>query len=379
MNIDMMVFGEDWGKHPSSTQHLIRHVMTELDVVWVNSLGLRRPRFSLSDFQRALRKVTAMTRTGVADQHSDNTVASPRIVNPRALSWPGSPAVRHLNKQFLLHQLKPMIDRSATRPLLWTSLPSAVDMVGHLGERASIYYCGDDFSALDGVDHRPVAEMEQELADKCDLIITASDKLAEKFPARKTSVLMHGVDTALFGRRVSRAADMPAGPVAGFYGSIAGWFDQALFIDVARRLRRWTFLLIGPAKCDISVLLAEPNVVWLGPKPHQELPRYSQHWDVGLLPFKRNAQIQACNPLKLREYLAAGSPVVTTDYPALDGYRGLINVSNRAGIFASMIDQQRSFSAEYKERERNLRTASVANESWQARAEDLNRLLASYS
>jgi len=379
MNIDMMVFGEDWGKHPSSTQHLIRHVMTEQDVVWVNSLGLRRPRLSLSDFQRAFSKVTAMKRVSATNQATGNVAASPKIVNPRALSWPGSLAVRRINTQLLLRQLKPMMDRSATRPLLWTSLPSAVDLVGHLGERASIYYCGDDFSALDGVDHCPVSQMEQELADKCDLIITASDKLAEKFPAHKTSVLMHGVDTALFGTRAPRAMDMPKGPVAGFYGSIAGWFDQALFIDVARRLKHWTFLLIGPAKCDISALLAEPNVVWLGPKPHHELPQYSQHWDVGLLPFKRNAQIEACNPLKLREYLAAGSPVVTTDYPALDGYRGLINVSNRAEIFASMIDRQQSFSADYKERERMLRKTSVAYESWKSRAEDLNRLLAAYS
>lgn len=378
MNIDMMVFGEDWGKHPSSTQHLIRHVMTEQDVVWVNSLGLRRPRFSLSDLQRAVRKVTAMKHSPARIQPSENASSSPQIVNPRALSWPGSGVVRKVNKQLLLRQLKPMIERSHTKPLLWTSLPSAVDLVGHLGERAAIYYCGDDFSSLDGVDHLPVARMEQELADKCDLIITASDKLAEKFPAHKTSVLKHGVDTTLFSTHVPRALDMPNGPVAGFYGSIAGWFDQTLFIDVTRRLRHWTFLLIGPAKCDISALLAEPNVTWIGPKPHHELPRYSQHWDVGLLPFKRNAQIEACNPLKLREYLAAGSPVVTTDYPALDGYRGLINVSNRPDIFASLIEQQKNLSAEYQVRERMLRRASVANESWQARAEDLNHLLASY-
>lgn len=378
MNIDMMVFGEDWGKHPSSTQHLMRHLMSTQDVVWVNSLGLRRPRFTLDDFKRAIAKVSAVTASA-ASVSASTTVPTPEIVQPRALSWPGNATVRRLNKKLLMNQLKPMVEKSDTAPLLWTSLPSAVDLVGNLGERASVYYCGDDFSALDGVDHRPVAEMEQELAEKADLIITASDKLANKFPSHKTSVLTHGVDTDLFSSPVPRAVDLPNSPVAGFYGSLAAWFDQDLFIDVAKRLRHWTFMLIGPAKCDISKLLAEPNVVWIGPKPHHELPSFSQHWDVGLLPFRRNAQIEACNPLKLREYLAAGCPIVTTDFPALNGYRGLVNISNRADIFASMIEQQRTLSKPFRIRERALRKASVAEESWRSRADDLTKLLANLS
>ena len=41
----LVVLGEDWGQHPSSTQHLIKRLLPDYQVLWVNSIGLRRPRF----------------------------------------------------------------------------------------------------------------------------------------------------------------------------------------------------------------------------------------------------------------------------------------------------------------------------------------------
>lgn len=386
MNIDMLVFGEDWGEHPSSTQHLITQLLPEQQILWINSLGLRRPRLNRADLRRAWQKVSRMMGQPGQQQLTTNgpAVASSlpeqlQIVNPRAISWPGNPLARSLSRQLLTRQLLPMLgcsDRQAKKaPLLWTSLPSAVDVVGKLNERACVYYCCDDFAALDGVDHGPVSKMEQELAGKSQLIITASSKLAAKFPDHKTWLLPHGVDTGLFSTPAPRAEDLPSeGPVAGFYGSLAGWFDQQLFAVLAKLLPHWTFVLIGPAKTDISTLLAQPNIRWLGSKPHHELPRYSQHWDVSLLPFLQNPQIKACNPLKLREYLAAGSPIVSTDFPALDGYRDLVKVSDCAAGFAEELE------VIYCSRQdlnalRMIRQQRVEKESWQQRGQELKGLL----
>lgn len=370
MKIDMVVFGEDWGAHPSSTQHLVKHLMREQQVLWVNSLGLRRPQFTRRDLQRAWNKLGKMFSSAVPSQDS----LAPEILNPRVIPWPGNPLARVFNARVLQSALKPLLHQQTKAPLLWTSLPSAVDVVGTLGERASVFYCGDDFSALDGVDHQPVAEMEQELVAKVDLVIAASDRLAQKFPDGKTIVLPHGVDVARFANTSPRAEDLPAGPVAGFYGALADWFDQALFIEVCRRLPHWSFVLIGPANTDISALLAEPNVCWLGPKAHADLPRYSQHWDVGLLPFKHNAQITACNPLKLREYLAAGSPVVTTDFPALNGYRDLVQASDTAEGFARAI--KTAYAQKTQPRiHRWFRQQRVRGEDWATRAGELRDAL----
>lgn len=376
MNIDMLVFGEDWGSHPSSTQHLIKHLLPEREILWVNSLGLRRPRLTRRDMQRAWKKLLATLHNPEPHAQSNTSTQDlqPQQVNPLTLPLPGSPMARTVNQALLKNKLLPMLENNNSKPLLWTSLPSAVDVVGHMGERAAIYYCGDDFSALDGVDHAPIEKMEQELADKCQLIITASSKLAAKFPSHKTVVLPHGVDTELFNTPAPRADDLPLGKVAGFYGAIAGWFDQALFINLAQILPDWQFVLVGPANADISALTAEPNIQWLGPKPHHELPRYSQHWDIGLLPFINNAQIQACNPLKLREYLAAGSPVVSTDFPALDGYRDIIKVSDSAQGFAEAMLETHEYKY-HKQLLRETRQNRVKRESWGARTQDLVEMI----
>lgn len=375
-HIDMLVFGEDWGSHPSSTQHLMKHLISEQEILWVNSLGLRRPKMNVRDVQRLWRKLASILQSSFMEKHSIalNDEINPSIIHPCTVPWPGNKAVGLLNEKLLLKRLLPFVKSSARAPILWTSLPTAVSVIGKLGERASVYYCGDDFSALAGVDHKPIAEMENELARKCTLIVTASEKLAEKFPTEKTFVLPHGVDTNLFGTPAQRANDLPEGPVAGFYGSLADWLDQTLLIEIARTLPHWKFVLIGPIACDIKSLLNEPNIHWLGVKPHSELPRYSQHWDVSLLPFKRNQQIEACNPLKLREYMAAGSPIVTTGFPAVDAYKELITVANDASSFVkalSQIDKSPPTTAHDKQ----AMQLRVSSESWGNRASELKELL----
>jgi hypothetical protein len=54
---DMVAFGEDWGRHPSSTQHLIKRIGVDRQVLWVNSIGMRRPQLTVHDLHRALNKV----------------------------------------------------------------------------------------------------------------------------------------------------------------------------------------------------------------------------------------------------------------------------------------------------------------------------------
>lgn len=374
MNVDMLVFGEDWGALPSSTQHLVRHLLPDMNIVWVNSLGLRRPKLCKRDMLRAMKKLQSMmSRQNKVGSDFEASGLKPHIVNPRVIPWPGNPLARKLNQSLLTNLLTPILASNDTRPILWTSLPSAADVVGKLGERACIYYCGDDFSALDGVDHEPVAEMEKKLVKKADLIIAASHKIAEKFPQEKTLILPHGVDFERFSTPTERASDLGEGPVAGFYGSIAGWFDKELMLATAQQLPHWRFVLIGPAHTNIEKLIAQPNIEWLGPRAHKELAHYSQHWDVGILPFKNNAQIQACNPLKLREYLAAGQPIVSTHYPAINDYADLVMVADETPMnFAKQVEA--AYLAN-KQGDNVLRQASVEQESWQQKAQQLKGII----
>ena len=52
----MVIFGEDWGGHPSSTQHLARELSKFHEITWVNSIGMRSPKLSVDDFARVMTK-----------------------------------------------------------------------------------------------------------------------------------------------------------------------------------------------------------------------------------------------------------------------------------------------------------------------------------
>ena len=83
---DMIVFGEDWGRHPSSTQHLVKRLAKDAKIIWVNSLGLRRPRFNISDLDRLKTKALTFSRlkqSGVYRGSIENPFAA--IINPRTL------------------------------------------------------------------------------------------------------------------------------------------------------------------------------------------------------------------------------------------------------------------------------------------------------
>jgi len=366
MKRSLIVFGEDWGGLPSSTQHLIRHLKEERQVVWINSIGLRRPNISFRDARRIWQKLTARN-TQPAPAMAATTENEPNltVIHPKTLPAPRCQLERKLARVLLKRQIHPTLQRlGIENPILWTSLPTAVDMAGHLGDTSLVYYCGDDFSALAGVDHDTVASREQELMDKADLIVAASDKLVQKFPESTTRLLPHGVDYHRFATPVARADDLPDdGKITvGFYGSLSNWLDIDLLVAVISRLSDVRFLLIGNIETDVSRVLALPNVMHLGPRPHSALPGYSQHWHIAMLPFLDNAQIRSCNPLKLREYLATGRPVVSTPFPALMPYKDHVAVATTTDDWVNAILASANAPSSPD------RQALVREHTWQARA-----------
>lgn len=364
---DLIVFGEDWAGHPSSTQHIVRRLADKRRVLWVNSLGLRRPRLDRADLARLLAKARRIARPAPPRAAPPHPFAA--LVDPRALPFPGSALAGAINGRLLAGQVGARARAAGiSRPVLWTSLPTALPVLGRLGERAVVYYAGDDFGALAGVDHGAVLKLEERLAARADLILAASDAIAERFDPARTVVLPHGVDYELFATPVSPAPDLPAGKVAGFYGSLADWIDVAALAAAARNLPDWTFLLIGRVTTDVSALAALPNVRFVPALPHATLASWSQHWTVSLLPFRPTRQIEASNPLKLREYLAAGRPIAASClFPAAAPYAAHLHVDAdlAAAILAAAADPRSSF----------VRRALVAGETWDARARRVGELI----
>ena len=92
---DMVVFGEDWGRHPSSTQHLVRRLSGDRSVLWVNSIGMRRPRLNRADMHRLFEKANSIFSKRVQEPVLENRNVVPdnmRVLSPVAIPWPGNPA-----------------------------------------------------------------------------------------------------------------------------------------------------------------------------------------------------------------------------------------------------------------------------------------------
>jgi len=383
MTHDLIVFAEDWGGLPSSTQHLIKQLATTRKVVWINSIGLRQPTFTIRDFKRVFYKLSATLshQSGKSQGHNEQQNNSPvnsdfHIVNPRTLPAPRSAIARYIAKQLLLLQIKPILKNAQLNaPILWTSLPTAVDFAGSLDEVALVYYCGDDFAGLAGVDHDTVAKREAELAQKADLIMVASKQLLTQFPAKQTKLLTHGVDYQLFSTPVARAADLPNNgrPIAGFYGSISEWLDIDLLRETIINLPHWEFVFIGNIVVDVSAISELKNVTFLGPRAHSQLPSYSQHWNVSLLPFVDNAQIQACNPLKLKEYLAAGRPIVSTSFKAIKAYAGLVQIADTSQTMQEALNNNAQ--VQHVDSFSDALRSQVKNKSWESRAQQVSNWL----
>lgn len=372
MSLELVIFGEDWGGLPSSTQHLARHLIERGHrVLWVNSIGLRRPR--LSDAGRVIRKVGAALCGPKPRSDSDHAIRPTAILNPLAPPAPSTRLERSVARLMLSRQVKQAMARiGMKRPILWTSLPSAAIMLGACDERAVVYYCGDDFGDLVGVDHAPVLALEQELARAADLVLAASPALTQRFAGRNAETIPHGVDFDLFAAPTAPAPSLTDGaPTAGFYGSLADWLDRDLMAEVATRLPDWRFQFVGAISCDLGRLADLPNVDFQGPAPHHVLPSFVQHWSAALLPFRDTPQIRACNPLKLREYLASGAPIVSTPFPAVEAYGDIVRIADTPDSFAAAICASREDGAE----QRFFRRARVANETWRSRAMTVEKLL----
>jgi glycosyltransferase involved in cell wall biosynthesis len=392
-NRTLVVFGEDWGKHPSSTQHLVKELSNNRKIVWINSIGLRKPDFSWRDIIRVFRKLTTFLGTHKKsclqqDEIPSNFVVINPLVMPCANSWLSI----KLSQWMLSHQLNKLsIKINIENPIVWCSLPTAVDYLSIFEDSTSVYYCGDDFGSLAGVDHDVVLQKETLLTRRVKYIFTASEALLSKFPKEKAVTLPHGVNFSLFNRKYNeRPVDLPSGhSIVGFYGSISSWLDQALILYAAQTLPSWNFVFIGNVECNIDKLLNVPNIYFIGPKSHCELPKYIQHWNVALLPFKDNKQIQMCNPLKLREYIASGTPIVSTNFNALEEYKQhVMVVKDKRDICRALLlaDAEISESTNFNNindindllalsSAKKKRARSVINESWQQRASQVERYL----
>lgn len=127
----------------------------------------------------------------------------------------------------------------------------------------------------------------------------------------------------------------------GYFGALAKWIDYGLIERIAAEFSDAQIVLIGQdydGSLKGSRLHSYPNVKVLDAVPYAELPNYAQNFDVAILPFLVNEITLATSPIKIFEYMALGTPIVSTDLPECRKYKSVL-VSDTAEGFVSNVYQ----------------------------------------
>lgn len=379
--------GEDWWYHH---QHSKNHIMRRLAragnrVIFVNSISMGLPALASPDlFSKVKRKLRSyakpvrVTEEGIV------------VVSPPVLPFYSSRWARAINRWLLVTQLKLlMVAFDLRRPILWIAIPTAREVVGRLGEQLLIYQVSDKYDA-NQMDHATasnvITEMHTDLLHRADLVYYSGRKLFEEEGAKhsevagKARLLEQGVDYDHFASATSRAWVQPEDiaavphPRLGYFGAIEPWLiDQDLIRYVSGKRPEWQWVLVGLRASPLEIE-ALANVHYFGSKPYSEMPRWAAAFDVCVLPWVTdNEFVNYGSPIKVREYLATGKPVVITPIYEYERLDGILRVSRGYDDFVAKVeDALKNDSAVMRE----ARQQAVRESTWDARAEEVSEAIA---
>jgi glycosyltransferase involved in cell wall biosynthesis len=368
----------DWDTDLWTNQHhLMSRLATANRVLFVESLGLRRPQIARRDLGRIARRL----RRGLAPPRA---VHGLHVLSPLVLPLHGSRAARALNGRLL----PALVGRASRRlglerPILWAYVPQAEALIGTLDPRLVVYHCVDDIAAQAGVDAEDFRATERRFAARADLVLASAPALAARMRelAREPAAVLEApnvADTELFasalraGSEDGALAVLPR-PRIVFTGAIvATKLDIALLLSLARACPQWSFALVGPVgpgdpRTDVSALRGEPNIHLLGARSYAQLPDVLRVADAAIIPYALNELTASVFPMKVYEYLAAGLPVVATPLPAIAQVAEIATAPDAAG-FAELLTQAL---AQDSPALRAQRSQAAAAHSWQRRLEEI--------
>ncbi len=346
---DVVLFSTaDWD-HPfwTNKQRVAQHLAARgFRVLYVESLGLRRPTAAARDLGRIARRLRRATQ-GLRRVEENLWVAS-----PLALPWHGNRAARWVNERLVARNLAACCRRLDFRdPILWTYNPLAGPLASRLSGSLVVYHCVDDLSAAPHLPELAIRRAERQLCQQADVVFATSRALASRCLAWNpaTHFLPNVADYDHFSQ-ARQAGPIPDDlasiprPRIGFVGALSHYkVDFELIAAAAQARPDWQWVLIGQVgegQPDTSIeVLRQPNIHVLGPRPYAELPAYLRGFDVATIPARENPYTSAMFPLKFFEYLSAGLPVVASGVPALTEFSAACELAASHGEFISAVDR----------------------------------------
>jgi glycosyltransferase involved in cell wall biosynthesis len=366
----LVVFSDDWGRHPSSCQHIVRRLASRYDVLWVNTIGTRGPKLDWATLQRAVGKL--LPKRGASGSSPRNDDAPVKVVNPLMWPWFRRRHDRWLNRRALVHALAPSIAALPRPRVVVTTIPLVADLVGELDVDSWVYYCVDDLAAWPGLESEVLQSMERELIAKADAFVAVSEVLQDRLAAagRASTLVSHGVDldhwtSSARARRRVAAIDAAPRPCITFWGLIDERLDADWLLTLADSLTTGSIVVAGPNVTIDQRLQRHPRITFPGAVAYDDLPALAAQSAVLVMPYRHMPATEAMQPLKLKEYLATGLPCVVRRLPATEPWQDAADVVEHCDEFVRCVHERLRSGVPASQQAARQRLAA---ESWDAKA-----------
>lgn len=288
-------------------------------------------------------------------------------------------ALLEMNSQRLLRGLLPVMQElDMQNPIVINAFHPVygLALLGKLGERASIYYCFDEITAEPWM-ARQGARYEPTYLRKVDAVVTTSEtlRIAKSRLQPKSYTVKNGANVDLFRQAYALREHLSvAHKTVGYLGTADNRLDVDLIEYCVKQMPDVCFQFLGPVNHpDLGQRLGRyANVEFISPKEPHELPNLLARMHVGMIPFVRNEHTYTIYPLKINEYLAAGMPVVSTEFSLLGDFAGLIELANTPERFAEAL-QKALHENDPVLTKRRIETAE--GNSWAHRAEEFEEVI----
>lgn len=366
-----VVFGPDWGRHPSVSQHLFSEFLGFSPVLWVETVGLRVPQWNRRDLWRSVQKivdfVSGRRRRFAAAPHGLT------VICPPTLPFTSIKFVRRLNAWLVRRSVGKATRRlHFKKHMLVVTTPSQADFVGRLGEELSVYYCADQYALWPGMNRQHILQMERLLMERVNGIVAVSDFLAAQLQRSGQPVytLNQGVNPVHFSR--SQPQQSTGHFEIVYFGMIDERVDLDLIVEIARELPKAAIRLIGQATISLHKLAGVANIHVEPAMPYEDLPGSLNTTNLFIIPFVLTELARSCSPLKIKEYLACARPVISTALPEAEGLSQFVHVAKDRGAFVAAVvaasEGRLSFDIPGVQR-------FIESETWQAKAVEFGRFV----
>jgi teichuronic acid biosynthesis glycosyltransferase TuaH len=232
---------------------------------------------------------------------------------------------------------------SALEALVLTS-PHYLDLAKRCKHTLPLYYyCSDDYSFYQSWGAEKVLEQEAALVKLCTHSFFVSEVLARravdayKISAHNVSISPNATDPSFLKTysdmdRDNLLAQFPEfrRPLVGVVGTINERLDFSLIKACADLNEVGSVVMVGGIESGFGCLELEqlrhhPKCVFVGPRPHQELPLWMNTIDMALIPYKETPFNRSCSPMRLYDHLASGRLIVSNRAnPQIEAFGDLI-------------------------------------------------------